>query len=76
MIDDLGQVYKYIEKYTERLLKDQPSGTMLVERPIYLTVYNKEMINLTLIDLPGLTYENKHFIETNERLIRNYIDNQ
>ena len=34
------------------------------------------MINLTLIDLPGLTYENKHFIETNERLIRNYIDNQ
>lgn len=35
-----------------------------------------DMINLTLIDLPGLTYENKHFIDINEKLIRKYISNE
>lgn len=49
---------------------------MLVERPIYLTIFNKQMINLTLIDLPGLTYENQHFIDTNEKLIKKYVRNE
>jgi GTP-binding protein EngB required for normal cell division len=49
---------------------------VLVETPIYLTVLNEEMINLTLIDLPGLTYEKKEFIECNQILIKKYIDNE
>lgn len=66
----------YVTDYTERLLEDEPEGTMLVSRPIYLTVYNEDMIDLTLIDLPGLTYENQHFIETNEKIIKEYISRE
>jgi predicted GTPase len=46
----------------------------LVDIPIHLSLFQKNSVNLTLIDLPGLTYEDDlmHFIRP---MVKKYISN-
>ncbi|CAI2359390.1 unnamed protein product [Moneuplotes crassus] len=52
MITDFNKVRDEIEKRTNVLAG---SDKKIVNKPIYLTIYSKNVPNLTLIDLPGFT---------------------
>jgi len=47
----------------------------IIEDPLHLTLYQKDSVNLTLIDLPGITYE-KELIVRIKNLIKSHICNK
>lgn len=49
--DDFNEIRKEIEAETERLAGD---GQCVSENPIFLRLYSPYVLNLTLVDLPGL----------------------
>lgn len=51
-ITDFAQVCKRIEKLTE---KDAGDRKGIIDSPIILTVYSKNVPDLSLVDLPGIT---------------------
>lgn len=51
-ITDFNQVCKKIEKLTE---KDAGDRKGIIDSPIILTVYSKNVPDLSLVDLPGIT---------------------
>ena len=48
------EISKSIEEYTDKLVTE--SKESVADRPITLTIYDKNLPNLTLIDLPGLVH--------------------
>ncbi|ORX43477.1 hypothetical protein DM01DRAFT_1340751 [Hesseltinella vesiculosa] len=72
---DFDQVRQEIEQDTARIAGDQKS---ISRQPIHLKIYSKHVLNLTLIDLPGLTKipigDQPHDIEKQIRkLVLDYI---
>lgn len=53
-INDLSQIDKEIRRMSDEITKAQ--NLPIVDVPIYLTIYRLDQIDLTMIDLPGMTY--------------------
>ena len=53
IIDDLSKVADHIRAKSEDLTKDK---SKIVSTEIYLRIFKKDFVDLTLVDLPGLYY--------------------
>ncbi|CAH1434635.1 unnamed protein product [Lactuca virosa] len=73
---DFAAVRKEIEDETERLTGKSKA---ISNRPIHLSIYSPNVVNLTLIDLPGLTKvavegQPDSIVEDIEMMVRSYVD--
>jgi hypothetical protein len=55
---DLEELGAMLEEASETLL-EREGGSMLSEIPIHVKISRKDYMDLTLIDLPGITYNQK-----------------
>ena len=53
-IDDLSQIETEIAKLSKEITDSEKLP--IVNVPIYLTIYRENQIDLSMIDLPGMTY--------------------
>jgi dynamin 1-like protein len=51
-IQDFGKIHDEIEKFTS---KEAGNGKAISNKPIFLTIHSPSVVDLILIDLPGLT---------------------
>ena len=56
VINDLGQIEHEIKRVSDEITGGE--ALKIVDVPIYLTIYRLNQIDLTMIDLPGMTYQN------------------
>nr|KAJ0215198.1 hypothetical protein LSAT_V11C300143950 [Lactuca sativa] len=74
--DFAAALRKEIEDETERLTRKSKA---ISNRPIHLCIYSPNVVNLTLIDLPGLTKvavegQPDSIVEDIEMMVRSYVD--
>ena len=62
--DNLKETKDLITRVTERLLKKE--NAKITKTPIHVKITKSDLIDLTLIDLPGLTYLNQDGIELSD----------
>lgn len=53
-IDDLNQIEHEIKRIQDVIIT--ANSLPIVDIPIYLTIYRENQFDLTMIDLPGMTY--------------------
>ena len=53
-IDDLNQIEHEIKRIQDEITN--ADNKLIVDVPIYLTIYRENQFDLTMIDLPGMTY--------------------
>ena len=53
-IDDLNQIEAEIARLSKEITDSE--RLPIVNVPIYLTIYRENQIDLSMIDLPGMTY--------------------
>ncbi|GJZ24623.1 dynamin-related protein 1C [Tanacetum coccineum] len=73
---DFAAVRKEIEDETERMTGKSKA---ISNRPIHLSIYSPNVVNLTLIDLPGLTKvavegQPESIVEDIENMVRSYVE--
>lgn len=53
-IDDLSKIEEEIARISKEITEKEKLP--IVNVPIYLTIYRENQIDLSMIDLPGMTY--------------------
>ncbi|KAL5726062.1 dynamin GTPase [Ranunculus cassubicifolius] len=74
--NDFAAIRKEIEDETERLTG---KSKHISNKPIHLSVYSPNVVNLTLIDLPGMTKvaiegQPESIVQDIENMVRSYVD--
>lgn len=72
-IEDFTQIEQYINQKTVEVSGSE--SKKIVNKPIYLTISKKGLINLTLIDLPGIFYGEEQMTKLIKEMIEYYIKN-
>ena len=67
----IDKLEEKIREYQEKLLKH--AGVKITERPLNLRVVMKNVPDLTLYDLPGMTYSEQKITDKVRNIIREYI---
>lgn len=71
-IDNFKDIESHIKTLSEKLVKEY--NKPIVDIPLHLTIYQENSVNLTLIDLPGLTYAGS-LIGAIRGMVTKYIQN-
>ena len=51
-----NEISKYVEDYTKTLVNGNDTAEAVADKPITLRIYDQDLPNLTLVDLPGLIH--------------------
>ena len=74
---DMSKIHEYIKTKSNELTgDDEKSKSNIVSDEIFLRIYKKDYIDLTLVDLPGITYEKKDLAEKIKSIYQLYISNE